>query len=165
MTTPIDEWKAIVLYHKKQLAAAEKQLAAAEKRQWELENPVETRPISVAEMKRRAIALERRLAYKSSWKKAINNRLLENVQDLVDECYGHWRDKDSSSEEIAAAAKALGELGNLKWQLFTLQIIEKLHTKGSFINERGDFDTYQDTAGGCDEIVWDAGCDILKKSE
>lgn len=165
MTTPIDEWKAIVLYHKKQLAAAEKHLAAAEKHLWEQENPVETRPISDAEMKKRVIALETRTAYKFSWKRAVNAGLLDNVQCLVNECYGPWREKGRTNENIVAAVKKLGKVGTLKWQLFTLQIIENLRNKNSFHRAAEGFDTFEDTAGGCDEIVWDAGCDILDKAE
>jgi hypothetical protein len=165
MATSIELLKILVEQGKAQLKLQTQQLAVLEKQLWELENPVETRPLSDAEMKKRVLAFETRLAYKSPWKKAVNEGLLDNVQSLVNECYGQWRIKESyDSEKIVTAAKKLGAKGSLPWQLFTLQIIKRLHGKGNFWHGTY-FDTYEDTAGGCDEIVWNAGCDILAASE
>ena len=165
MATSIELLKILVEQGKATLKLQTQQLAVLEKQLWDLENPIETRPLSDAEMKKRVLAFETRLAYKSPWKKAVNKGLLDNVQSLVNECHGPWRSKDSSdSEKIVTSVKKLGKVSSLPWQLFTLQIIKHLHDKGSFWHETY-FDTYEDTAGGCDEIVWDAGCEILEASE
>ena len=164
MASSIDLLKILVEQGKAQLKLQTQQLAVLEKQLWELENPVETRPLSDAEMKKRVLAFETRTAYKSSWKKAIADGLLDNVQSLVNECHGPWRENGRTNETVMAAVKKLGKIDSLPWQLFTLQIIKNLHDKGSFWRD-SNFDTYEDTASGCDEIVWDAGCEILEASE
>jgi len=166
MATSIELLKILVEQGKATLKLQTQQLAVLEKQLWELENPIETRPLSDAEMKKRAIAIETRTAMKAEWKKAVNDGLLDNVQSIVNECHGSWRSSVcGGSEKIITAVKKLGKIDSLPWQLFTLQIIKNLHDKGSFWCEEGHFDTYEDTAGGCDEIVWDAGCEILEASE
>ena len=165
MATPLELLKMMVESQRVLVKLQTQQLAGLEKRLWELENPVETRPLSNAEMKKRAIAVETRTAYKSSWKKAVADGLLDNVQSIVDECHEAFSAKGSCSEKVTAAAKKLGKIGSLPWQLFTLQIIKNLHDKGSFIGENGGFDTFEDTAGGCDEITWNEGCKILEATE
>lgn len=161
MATSIELLKMLVEQGKAQLKLQTTHLAALEKQLWELENPVETRPLSDAEMKKRAIAIETRPIMKAEWKKAIADGLLDNVQSLVNGCHGSWR---KGNEPIVAAVKKLGKVDSLLWQLFTLEIIKNIHDKGSFWRD-SRFDTFEDTAGGCDEIVWDAGCAILEKSE
>lgn len=165
MATSIELLKMMVESQRVLVKLQNQQLAELEKRLWELENPVETRPLSDAEMKKRVIALETRTGYKSSWKKAVADGLLDNVQSIVDECHGHFSANGSCSEKAAAAAKKLGKIGSLPWQLFTLQIIKNLHAEGSFAAEDGGFDTFEDTAGGCDEITWNEGCKILEATE
>jgi NAD-specific glutamate dehydrogenase len=164
MASSIDLLKILVEQGKAQLKLQTQQLAVLEKQLWELENPVETRPLSDAEMKKRVLAFETRTAYKSEWKKAIADGLLDNVQGLVNECHETWREKGRTNETVMAAVKKLGKIDSLPWQLFTLQIIKNLHDKGSFWRD-DYFDTFEDTAGGCDEIVWDEGCEILKASK
>jgi hypothetical protein len=161
MATSIELLKMLLEQGKVRVKLEPTQLAALEKQLWELENPVETRPLSDAEMKKRVLAFETRAANKAEWKKAIADGLLDNVQGLVNGCHGPWR---KGNETIVAAVKKLGKIGSLPWQLFTLQIIKDLHNKDSFRRD-ARIDTFEDTAGGCDEIVWDAGCAILKKSE
>lgn len=162
----IESLKAIIEPLRGSIQLQTIQLQQLEKQLWELENPVETRPLSYDEMKKRVIAFEKSATYKKKWKEAIENDLLDNVQRIVDDCYYAWQDKDSCSEKVSKAAKALGRPDSLKWQLFTLKIIERLHNQGSFWSEQdGWFDTYDDTAGGCDELVWDEGCYILNNPE
>jgi hypothetical protein len=163
----IEPLRGVIKYQQLQLEALEKQL-------FELENPVETRPLSDAEMKKRVIALETRNAYKSSWKKAVEDGLLSNVHFIMceDTYYSYLEvdvDNDATEEEKRAAKETskkrkayLGPFGGLKWQLFLLQIIKNLHEEGSFVDESGGFDTFEDTAGGCDEVLWQEGCEILE---
>jgi hypothetical protein len=177
MASSIDLLKVLVEQGKTQLKLQTQQLAVLEKQLWELENPVETRPLSNAEMVKRVIAIETRTAHKRSWKKAIDEDLLENIQSIMNEdTYLSYlevdvEEKATDEEKRAAKEKSkkrkeyLGPFDGLKWQLFILQIIQNLHKEGSFVDEEGGFDTFEDTAGGCDEILYMEGCEILKKSE
>ena len=150
MTSPIDAWKAIAKFHEEQLIIAKKKVQ-------EMEAPVEKR-LTMAEMKKRVLALETRADYKSSWERAVENGLLvENVQQILDECY------DSYLESGAKAKQRMGKLNSLKWQLFTLDVITHLKNDGSFDREE-DFDCFYDTAGGCDEITWDAGIAVIENT-
>jgi len=153
------------------------QLQQLEKQLFDLENPVETRPLSSTEMEKRVIAIETRSTYKRSWKRAIDNGLLDNIQNIMGEdSYLSYLEVDvehNATEEEKRVAKEkskkrkeyLGPFGGLKWQLFLLQIIKNLHKEGSFWMEEGGFDTFEDTAGGCDEVLWMEGCDILEATE
>jgi hypothetical protein len=163
MATSIELLKMLVEQGKAQLKLQTTHLAALEKQLWELENPVETRPLSDAEMKKRVLAIETRTANKAEWKRAVADGLLDNVQGLVNECHGTWREKGRTNETIVAAVKKLGKVDGLLWQIFTLQIIKNLHDKGSFWRDTR-MDTFEDTANGCDEIVWDEGYKILEES-
>ena len=163
MASSLELLKILVEQQRAQIKLQTQQLAVLEKQLWELEDPVETRPLSDAEMKKRTIAIENRTAYKGEWKRAVEAGLLDNVQGLVNECHGPWREKGRTNETIVAAVKKLGKVGSLPWQLFTLEIIKNIHDKGSFWRD-SNFDLFEDTASGCDEIVWDAGSAILEKS-
>jgi hypothetical protein len=63
------------------------------------------------------------------------------------------------------AARALGGRDTLKWQEFKLRVIHYLHSQGSFHTEGGGYDDFEDTAGGCDEITWDAACYLLENPD
>ena len=158
MTSPIDAWKAIVKFHEAQLAIAKSKVQ-------EMEAPVEVL-LTEAEMKKRVIALETRKAYKFTWKRAVDGGLVSNVKQILDESYHVYLDRKVMDAEFVAKAKErMGKLGSLKWQLFILDVIAHLKKDGSFCNEdTKDFDDFEDTAGGCDEITWDAGSDIIEKT-
>jgi len=164
MASSVELLKLIIDQQRASLKLQTQQLTVLEKQLWELENPVETRPLSDAEMNKRAIAIENRTAMKAGWKRAVDAGMFHNVQSLVDQCHGPWREKGRTNETIVAAVKKLGKVGSLPWQLFTLEIMKNLHGKGSFWRD-DHLDLFDDTAGGCDEIVWDAGSEILKTSE
>jgi hypothetical protein len=177
MATPIELLKTMVEQGKAQLKLQTQQLAVLEKQLFDLENPVETRPLSNAELEKRVIAIETRSAYKRSWKKAIDDGLLENIQSIMNEdTYASYLEVDveenaTAEQKRAAKEKSkkrkeyLGPFDGLKWQLFLLQIIQNLHKEGSFWTEERSFDTFEDTAGGCDEVLYMEGCEILEKSE
>ena len=169
MATILDEWKALKQHHEAQLAIVNKKIE-------ELQAAGVEPPLSQAEMKKRVLDIEERKGYKSSWKKAIKDDLLENIQSIMNEdTYDAYLDvhvADDATEEEKKAAKErskkistyLGPFGSLKWQLFVLKVIQFLHSDGSFHSDEGSgFDTYEDTAGGCDEIAWDAGVKIIEK--
>jgi len=164
MTSPIDAWKAIAKFHEEQLVIAKNKVQ-------EMEAPVKAevkKPVNEiltdAEMNKQVIALETLIAYKSSWEIAVENGLVENVQQILEECYDSYLESDNMDAEfIAKAKKRMGKIGSLKWQLFILDVIAHLKHDGSFDREE-DFDCFDDTAGGCDEITWDAGMAVINNT-
>jgi hypothetical protein len=158
MSTPtIDELRLTVAFYREALAVAETQLR-------DLEEPPHTRPTTKEVMKARAIAIENRTAFKLHWKMAIERGLVENVQGILDECAEYLCDVEDHGADFAAVAKTrLGKKGSLVRQEFTLLLIKYLHRKGSFHNENTrDFDDFEDTAGGCDEITQDAAMYLIE---
>jgi hypothetical protein len=158
MASPLDAWKALVKFHEAQLAMAKSKVQ-------ELEAVDSEEELTDSEMKKRVIAIETRKAYKPSWKKAVNDGLLLNVQGILHDCYKPYLiRRDMGDEFVEAAKKKMGKKNSLQWQLFTMEVIQHLWKKGSFIREEGRFNTYEDTADGCDEITWDAGIEVIKAS-
>jgi hypothetical protein len=134
----IDEWKAIAEYHKKQLVIAEQRMEE-----------------HTLDFKQKVIALETRNAYKSKWKQAIEDGLIHNVQRILEDCYDALlNEKEMGAEFVEKAKMRIGEINSIKWQIFTLDVIESLCKKGSFLEEDDSFDTFDCTAGGCDEVTW-----------
>jgi len=168
MTTPIEQWKAIKDYHEAQILKAQKMLDEFEKN-----GEPKEQLLTQAEMKKRIIEFETRTAYKHSWKKNVNEGLLENMQHILNEDTYHAylevdvpenateEEKREAEEKSKKIQAYLGSFGNLTWQLFVLKVIKKLHDDGSFYQD-GEFDTFEDTAGGCDEITWDVGVQIIE---
>ena len=168
MTTPIEQWKAIKDYHEAQILKAQKMLDEFEKN-----GEPKEQLLTQAEMEKRMIEFERRTAFKSSWKKNVNEDLLENMQHILNEdTYNAYLEVDvadnaTAEEKREAKEKSkkikayLGPFNGLKWQLFVLKVIKKLHDDGSFYQD-GHFDNFEDTAGGCDETAWFAGVEIIE---
>ena len=159
MSTPtIDELRLTVAFHREALAVAEKQL-------YDLECPPETRPTTKEVMRARAIAIENRTAYKRNWKMAIERGLVENVQGILYECAEYLCHdlEDHDADFVAAAKTRFGKADSLQRQEFTLLLIKYLHRNGSFHNEdTRDFDDFEDTAGGCDEVTQDAAMYLIE---
>jgi len=161
MSTPtIDELRLTVAFHREALAVAEKQL-------YDLECPPETRPTTKEVMKARAIAIENRTAFKLHWKMAIERGLLENVQGILNECADYLSCvEDHGADFVAEVKTRLGKENSLQRQEFTLLLIKYLHRSGSFHNEdTRDFDDFEDTAGGCDEVTQDAAMYLIENPE
>ena len=159
MTSTIEELRATVLNYKAKLADTEKKLA-----EMELARP--DRPLFESEMEAMALAFETRPRYKSNWKKAVSNGLVHNVQKILDDCYYYFIDADSGLD-LATVKEQTGELGTRKWQLFALKVIQYLKKEGSFIRDerKWNFDTFEDTAGGCDEVTQDAAIYLIEHPE
>ena len=158
MASTIEELRATVLDYKTKLAEAEKKLA-----EMELARP--DRPFLDTEMEAMVIALETRKAYKWHWKKVIKDGLHKNVESILKECYDYFI-CDDSGLDLAAVKAQTGELGSRQWQLFVLKVIQYLRSQGSFHNEKKwDFDTFEDTAGGCDEVTQDAAIYLIEHPE
>uniref|UniRef100_A0A6C0BB61 Uncharacterized protein n=1 Tax=viral metagenome TaxID=1070528 RepID=A0A6C0BB61_9ZZZZ len=106
-------------------------------------------------------------AFKAGWRKLVLNRgMVENVFGILEECYSEIRRKNSNPEGWKTA-RELGGRDTLKWQRFKLRVISYLYEKGSFGSpeEEEGFHDFEDTAGGCDEIAWDAACYLLEHPE
>ena len=142
----INEWKAIAEYHKKQLEIAEQKMHE-----------------QAVEFKKKVIALETQNAYKSKWKKVIEDNLIHNIQRILENCYDAFLNEDEMGTEFVEKAKMkIGEINSPEWQMFTLDIIECVCKKRTYINEDGSIDNFEDTAGGCDEVIWYIAEDIIQ---
>jgi hypothetical protein len=139
----INHWKAVAEYHRMQLEVAEMKID-------ELLMMTET------EMNLRVIALNKGLAYKPYWKKAVENGLVRNVQRILERCYPDFHNSD-----VEKTKRLLGPLLSLRWQFFVLKVIEYLQTKGSFWKS-GDFSTFDETEGEYHEITWHAANYLLE---
>jgi len=143
----INAMKEIAAYHKEQLAIAEKKIT-------------ELQP----DLKSLVIAFETRNAYKRGWKKVVDEGLINNVSSILEDCHDYFLSTDENDAEFIVKAKnMMGKIGSLKWQNFTLEVIKYLYKSGSFYND-GEFDNFEDTAGGCDEITQDAAMDLIENS-
>jgi len=144
----LNELKAIAEHHKKQLEIIEQQMQELN-----------------SEFEQRVMALETRSAYKSEWKKAIEDGLIHNVQRILENCCDAFLNEEEMGAEFVKKAKIkIGEINSPEWQTFTLEVIECLHKKGSFLDEDGSFDTFECTAGGCDEVTWYIAEDIIQET-
>ena len=156
----LEEWKAIAEYHRNSLATAEKKVQ-------ELSPVVELEPeqISPSEMRKRVIALAaaESAKYKRDWKKAVTDgRLLENVQGILHDSYQSLKSSDcNDGTPITKVMEVIGKKDSLKRQEFELRVIERLYKKGCFNEEDGGIDTFEDTAGGCDEVTWNVACALV----
>ena len=142
------------------------QLRMAETELEKLELTSPDRLLTKAEMEAMALAFETRAHYKSNWKKAIKGDLVKNVANILDECYYYFIDADSGLD-LAAVKAQTGELGSRKWQLFVLKVIHYLKQGGCFNRDERlwKFDTFEDTAGGCDEVTQDAAIYLIENPE
>jgi len=156
MASTIEEMRATVVNYKTKLEEAQKKLA-----EMELTSP--DRVLLKSEMEAMVLAFETRKSYKSNWKKAIKNNLLENVANILGECYYYFIDTESGLDLNAVKAQT-GEFGSRKWQLFVLKVIHYLKLEGSFNRDERlwNFDTFEDTAGGEDEVTQNAAVYLIE---
>jgi hypothetical protein len=144
----INEWKAIAEHHRKQLEIAEQKLQELN-----------------LEFKQKVIALETRNAYKSTWKKAIEDDLIHNIDRILESCYDAFlNEKEMGAEFVEKAKIKIGEIDSPEWQMFTLDVLECLCKKRTYINEDGSIDNFECTAGGCDEVIWHIAEDIIQET-
>jgi len=127
----------------------------------------EPKLLTKAQLRQEVINLERRTAMKYGWKRFVNNRnVVENVFAILEDCYPSLRLKDSNPEGWEAA-RALGGRHTFKWQEFKLRVVGYLYNRGSFGYEAAEegYNDFEDTAGGCDEVAWNAACFLLEHPE
>jgi hypothetical protein len=131
--------------------------------------PVEEKLLTEYQLRQEVIkmAATKDKKFKAGWRKLVNDaRVVENVFGIIEECYPSLRTKDRNPEGWKAA-RELGARDTLKWQSFKLRVIQYLYKDGSFggPDEETGFNDFEDTAGGCDEIAWDAACYLLEHPE
>lgn len=145
----IREWTAIATYHREGLVKAEKHLKDLQS--------VEVL-LTETELKKRVLAMA---PTDRLWKKAVDEDLIYNVCHILDVCYY------SFLTDFPTRTKTLERIGtrkSLKWQLFKLDVIKRLKTQGSFgLCPGEEYDTFYDTAGGCDEVACKAAMDLLEE--
>jgi hypothetical protein len=93
----------------------------------------------------------------NEWKDFINNGVVENISQILEECYDPFIEFIQTDLSGQKPVKIIGQLGSVKWQKFQLEVIKTL------INPSETDEDFSDTANGCDETVWDAGMDIIRK--
>ena len=141
----LNELKSIAEYHKKQLVIAEQKMQE-----------------QTSEFEQRVIAFETQKAYKGKWKQAIEDGLIHNVQRILEDCYDAFLNEEEMGAEFVEKAKMkIGEIDSPAWQIFTLDVIEYLCKNRTYINEDGSIDKFEDTSGGCDEVIWYIAEDII----
>jgi hypothetical protein len=107
-------------------------------------------------------------ASKREWKRVVvKEDLVENVLSILADCYTSLQDpKCVDDEDLAEIAKErMGELRSLKWKEFGFCVIQYLWEKGSFGNMEEGFDNFEDTAGGTEEITWDAALYLIENPD
>ena len=130
---------------------------------------VEEKLLTPSQLRQKAIevASNESKPYKAAWRKLVTRRnVLENVFGILEDCYPSLRSK-SSNEYGWKAARALGSRQTVKWQEFKLSVFFYLYKKGSFgsLDSEMGFNDFEDTAGGCDEIAWDAAYYLLSNPD
>ena len=149
------EWKEIVDFHTEKLAVAKVKLR-------DLEEGKLTKPQFRENVLN--LAKNQSAAFKKGWKKIIDDGMIENVCGILHECYESYLDPNNTTVN---ARDQMGSKDSLKFQKFMFKVIERLFTEGSFGSDKDEFGfhDFEDTAGGCDEIAWDAGLAVLQETQ
>ena len=169
MSSIIEDWRAIAAFHTEGLAKAEakiQELTSA------APAPAAAAPQAEEQLLSRSAvhALVAKMASddskkdKADWNKLIKRGVIENIQGILLDCYSSLRAKDSNPHGWKAA-RELGGRDSVKWQQFGLRVIQKLYEQRAFgvgSSENDGLDDFEDTAGGCDEITWDAAVELLE---
>ena len=90
------------------------------------------------------------------WKDFINNGVVDNITQILDECYDAFVDFIKEDLPGKKPVDVIGKFGSEKWQKFQFEVIKTL------ISPSNMDDDFSDTANGCDEIAWDAGLDVIR---
>ena len=105
-------------------------------------------------------------ATKKEWKRVVvKEDLVENVLYILEDCHGNLQDPKCVEDVAEIAKERMGELRSLKWKEFAFCVIQYLWKNGSFGNLEDGFDNFEDTAGGCDEITWNAALYLLENPD
>ena len=83
--------------------------------------------------------------------------VVSNIADILDDCYDSYVETIQEEYSDKSYKTIIGKQESLKWQQFKLKVIANL------INPSRMDDEFDDTAGGCDEIAWDAGLEVIRE--
>jgi hypothetical protein len=150
----LDKKKAIAEYLRNQLAQIE-----AEIQKMEAVPPppnVKEQPLTIEEM-RNTVA---KRSKSTKWTKFVKTTygVVDNIITILDECYSPYKDYIKTTYPGKDYVSIIGPRHSKAWQMFQLKVMDELL-------DPNDFDTdydYEDTAGGCDEVAWDAGLEVIK---
>jgi hypothetical protein len=96
----------------------------------------------------------------AAWNRVVKAGIRENINSILEECRDVFTEKGQFEELTCKEVRAIIK----DWPTFCRKVYAHLKADGSFLS--GDehiFNDFEDTAGGCDEIVWDAACEIINK--
>ena len=96
----------------------------------------------------------------AAWNRVVEDGIRENIKHILDDCRHTFTEKGQFEELKCSQVRAIIK----DWPTFCRKVYAHLKANGSFLT--GDehiFSDFEDTAGGCDEIVWDAACEIIIK--
>ena len=87
----------------------------------------------------------------------IKQDVIYNITNILDECYDAYKDCMREDFPNLKPKDLIGKLGSNKWLNFQLKTIKKLLDPPNMDQD------FQDTAGGCDEVAWDAGLEVIQE--
>lgn len=91
------------------------------------------------------------------WKDFVNNGVVENIEEILDGCYDSYIECIPEEFPNVKPKDLIGKFGSNKWLSFQLKTIKSL------LDPSNMEDDFSDTAGGCDEVAWDAGFDVVRE--
>lgn len=162
MTMSLSEWSAVAEHHRQNLGSA---LGRYHQQQLDIAEAACRRILATehaATMRQRALALadnDTSKRKKSLYKWVIEKRdAVENICGILETCRDALLDCRGP-----AILSQIGAQDSDQWRDFQIRVIKKLKDDGSFepseFNEMNDF---EDTASGCDEIVWASAMAVLE---
>jgi hypothetical protein len=151
----LDNKKAIAEFLRNQLAQIEGEIQKMEALKPTTDEP--DQPLTI-EIMRNTVAKRSKSTKWTNFVKAAYG-VVDNIITILDECYSPYKDYIKTTYPGKDYVSIIGPRHSKAWQMFQLKVIEELL-------DPNDFDTdydYEDTAGGCDEVAWDAGLEVIKK--
>lgn len=153
----LDKKKAIAEYLRNQLTQIEAEIQKMEAAEPPPPKFVKEEELTIEEM-RNAVA---KRSKSTKWTKFVKTPygVVDNIITILDECYSPYKDYIKTTYPGKDYVSIIGSRHSKAWQMFQLKVIDELL-------DPNDFDTeydYEDTAGGCDEVAWDAGLEVIKK--
>ena len=101
----------------------------------------------------------KKLSDDRDWKEFIDeDDFLDNITSMLKN--GYTTDSLLREDDEDSMESKVGELGSRKWQEFMIKVIGRLLEKGD-LKSGGQWDSFEDTAGGCDESLFDACNEVI----
>ena len=95
----------------------------------------------------------------AAWKRVLIDGLRENIRYILDSCRDSFTDEGQFEELSRKQVRAVIK----DWPAFCDRVYAHMKKDGSLLT--GDeeiFQDFEDTASGCDEVVWNAACAVIK---